>query len=675
MKTILKLAVCVLVMQSSFAQTTLTDYFIVNKQRIEIEISKPENKYVIKLSKGDVDKNFNLGGAVGSFFDFKKQFRNIIYEELLEFSLDESENKIDKNALEKIDEKAESVYYSFANNLRVLDNLDYQPNTGILKVNDRIPIYLEENHFVELKKVYEDEVKKVFKAKIQRIDNLIKAKPIGYLDTLLVLTAETKVQEFNLNNLSVAEIEKENSKLAAKISELLSTKDTVAYKALENLYVATLFSQYIPSNIDKMVFTYLVIDNVDFEFSKGFLEVIKVSGHLDCDSDNLLYNCNLIPDFLKKEAGLILTNKYGIGFTSRKNYKTLANVSLSLNQVNKKFKKENFETLTRDTEIYNSKLKNKMFILMDDLINYDFYTNKLTRDFSPMDQKVNVEGGASLTLKKEETRKILEVEVFSDFQGFDAESPNGLIQMELSKHFNLNTRRFDGWRGLNWVFGGYGFFQYIEVAGGITKIEDKERRLNPERIDNEQLSQDSVLVFNSKRYSTPIDLLHYSNWNIGSDINVLLVDSPDLKYQFHINAGVRFGKTAIQDSIKQIGSNNLKPLEYSVSYWTFYPEVKMHLLPEERYGFYAMWRPKYVHLISDKLEFKSVANPITGDRRGMSNWVSEFEFKGYVDVGSKGQIFARWRLNHEMGYSANNFSQIQLGYSFYIFGRNEANAQ
>ncbi|RAJ16377.1 hypothetical protein [Olleya aquimaris] len=669
MKTILQFALCLLIVQFSYAQTTLTDYFIINQDRIEVEISKSDGKYKIKLSKGEKEEEFNIGSTVGSFFDFKKQFRNLVYVGLLEKSMTESDDDYDADALKRIDQEAESIYYSFANNLRVLDNLDYKPNTGILKVNDRIPVYLDSDDFKELIKEYKNEASLKFQEKVKQIDFLIKIKPQNYQDSIIKIAQEIRIDKYQLIADDNLEEEEKYIKFNEYTSSLLQNNET--YKALKDKYLSNLFPQYIPEKND-VVLTFLVIDNVEFEFSKGFLEIIKVIGHLDCDADNNSYNCNLIPSFLKNNAKMIFTNLYGIGFTSRENYKKLLNVGLRLNQVDKQFKVGDFDRLTRDNEIYNANLKSRIKIFMDDLINYDFYPNKLTRDFSPMDQKASVNGGDKLTLTKEESRKILEMEVYSDFQGFDAESPNGLIQMELSKHFNINTERKDAYRYLNWLFSGYGLFQYIEASGGITKIEDKERRLHPERIDNEITLEDNTVVLDAKRYTTPIDLLNYRTWNVGQNINFILIDNPDLKHQFHINGGLKFNRTAIQDSIKSIGSDNLKPTEYSVSYWTFYPEIKMHLLPEERYGFYAMWRPKYVHLISDKLEFKSKANPVDGYRRKISNWVNEFEFKGYVDVGNKGQIFLRWRLNHEMGYSANNYSQIQLGYSFFIFGKNES---
>ncbi len=678
MKTILKIVLFLFAFQLTYAQTNLTDYFVVGKERIEIEITKTDNKYKIKLSKvGSEDpEEFTIGSSVGSFFDFKKQFRTKV-SKLLGLSTTTEDKKDNSDSLLRIDQEAESIYYSFANNLRVLDNLDFKPKTGVLKVSKTIPVYLNKiiieslitkKGVKEIEKDFINKAKKEFESKLIDIDNLIKKGYSANINKIIELSKHICLSQYQTINTSSDDIATKEARAKAKTISLLS-KDAEFDKA-EKKYIKA----YLKKRLDtksKAPFTYFVVDEVEFEFSKGFLEVIKVQGYFNCDDKNKKkYNCELIPSFLKNKSSILFSNKYGIGFTSRENYKRLDNVSLYINQSDKDYSVDtDIVTLGKELKVYRDKLKDKLFIKMDDLINYNYSVNKLTRDFSPMDQKITVTGGDKLTLTKEETRKILEVEVFSDFEGFDADAPNGLIQFELSKHFNINTRRHDT-KVFDWLFGGYGWIQYSEIEGGITKIEDKQRRLNPERIDTEVTLVDNSIVIDSKRYTNPVDLLNFRTWFIGQDTNFLLIDNPDLKHQFHINGGFRFNRTAIQDSIKTVGSDSLKPEEYSVSFWTFYPEVKMHLLPEERYGVYAMWRPKFVYLTSDKIDFKSTANPVTGFRRKVSNWVNEFEFKGYVDVGEKGQLFLRWRLNHEMGYSANNFSQIQLGYSFFILGRN-----
>ena len=653
-------------LQFASSQNALTDYFLVSNERIEITIAKDEGKYVLTLTKGgDAPKTINLGNNVGDFFEFKKQFIQKVYTELL--NLPTPVTPSSANAYERVSDKAESLYFSFANNLRVLDNLDDKPKSGELGVNKRVPVYMDTSHMKELRAIYKEESsKKIF-------DKLV-------FETIGEISAATKLKEipeFAIKTFpkvkSVVDDPRKSKTEADRITEIQDIVKNIdvnsqSYKDLQSAYIEDYFKeQYNPNNSDIVAFTYFKVQDVSFEFSKGFLEVIKVTGTFKC-TDKDKYNCKLLPSFLKYNSTLLFTNKFGIGFSSRDNYKKFDNISLFLNASDKKYDVKDFDNINVDHKVYNSILKGNMFLKMDDLINYNFEVNRLTRDFSPKDQKVVVEGGEKVTLTKEETRKILEVEVFSDFEGFDTDAPNGLIQTELTKHFNVNTVRGDldipGFRGI-------GGLQYIEISGAITKVEEKERRFQPERVDTQLQDFNGNPVLSSQRFATPIDLISYRNWNIGTDINVLFFDNPDWKYQLHINGGLRFNRTAIQDSISSLNSSDVTAEEYSISFWNFYGEAKLHLLPEERYGFYAMWRPNYIHLASDRLDFKGPADVVTGHRRHLSNWVNEFEFKGYVDVGSNGQLFLRWRLFHEMGYSANNFNQIQLGFSFYLLGRNK----
>lgn len=218
--------------------------------------------------------------------------------------------------------------------------------------------------------------------------------------------------------------------------------------------------------------------------------------------------------------------------------------------------------------------------------------------------------------------------------------------------------------------------EYLKLNGSITKIEDNNRFLLPYMQDEQATSYTGVPILINKRYTTPIDVLNHQTSNIGVSANIVFLDMPSIKSQLHINSGFRFAQTKVQDSIRTLNPDltiNSKVKEYSLPYWQFYPEVIWHILPETRYGFYATWRPKYLYSIAEDIEFKGLLNQQTGIRReNISNWINEYELLGYLFVNEEkqnGKLFVRWRLNSEMGYSKNNFSQFQVGYSFYILGR------
>lgn len=415
------------------------------------------------------------------------------------------------------------------------------------------------------------------------------------------------------------------------------------------------------------------ITNVNFVFQNGFIQDAVVDGKIIVDASytgprDAAFD---VHDFLK--ANIKFTNRYGIGFSSKSNFRNLFRINLYPNQ------KESIENTFqykkskgKDQNIFDL---NELHIQLGEVIQaYDFRNDLYTTDYSPANVKVTLEGGKSVTLYKDKTYKILEARVFSDFLGFNADKPNGLVQLELEKQFNFNTTRY---KFLTYrLRAGIGYLEYLKLSGGICKIEDNNRFLVPEMQDEQVTSFTGAPLLLNKRYTTPVAVLNHQTNNIGVTANAMFLDMPSIKSQLHINGGFRFAQTKVQDSIRTLNADltiNSKVKEYSLPYWQFYPEVIWHILPETRYGFYASWRPKYFHSIAENIEYKGMLNEQTGIRRdNISSWVNEFELLGYLYTNEEkqnGKLFVRWRLNSEMGYSKNNFSQFQVGYSFYVLGR------
>lgn len=425
------------------------------------------------------------------------------------------------------------------------------------------------------------------------------------------------------------------------------------------------------------------IDNVQIVFQNGFIQDVIVDGTIVPDNSSKKLDNLIVDEFLG--AKLRFTNYYGIGFSSKKNIRNLDGVNLYPNNTNSTDKEFSFKKKysnkknEEETVIVNLYKENEIHIKLGEVIeSYGFRNDVYTTDYSPANAKVTIEGGKSTTLYKDKTYKILEARVFSDFLGFDSDKPNGLIQVEVEKQFNFNTTRY---KFLTYrIRAGIGYVEYLKLSGGLTKIEDNKRVLIPDMQDELATSFSGTPILINKRYTTPVDVLNHQMWNIGVTANIFLIDLPLIKSQLHINAGFKFAQTKVQDSLRTINpdltiSSTLK--EYNLNYWVFHPEVTWHILPETRYGFFASWRPKYFNSVSDGIEFSGLRDPLTGNRREkISNWINEFELLGYLYVNEEkqnGKLFVRWRLNSEMGYSKNNFSQFQVGYSFFILGRGKQN--
>jgi len=377
----------------------------------------------------------------------------------------------------------------------------------------------------------------------------------------------------------------------------------------------------------------IVISDIEIEFYEGYIETIKVNG-------------------VGGGKNYRFENQLGTGFSARSNYSRLNNVRL-------------FD------------FKEGKFILLGELLDYDYKVKPQTRDFSPGNQVLYSYGGQKVELRKEETSKLIEAIVYSDFIGIDKDKPNGLIQIECAKRLNLNPNRLQAHSRIEWLFTGFGFFQFIRPAVTISKIEQNNRFLHATTNDSiyeKYEGSDTSYTLKTQLVSTPIEVSNYQNLSLGLDLNILFLDNPDMKFNFFLNGGFRYGRTAIRDSLRTLNTQNIientgLTNEYGVNYFTFYPEAVLQFLPEERFSFSILYRLQYFSsaftepvLISynKEGEFESKTSKL----------ISTFEIMAYVKTGENGKIFGRWRFNGQWTNVNENYQQIQVGYSFYILKKN-----
>lgn len=501
----------------------------------------------------------------------------------------------------------------------------------------------------------------------------------------LDITVFKKVIYQKLNELKGSDtFDSSNSESESKINETfytvvanIDTIDDLNYSPIAGtLKIGEEINLYQDSNqkSKKLNGIKFQISNVQIVFQQGFIQDVIVDGKIVLDKSAPLDDLINLEEFVGAE--LKFTNYYGIGFSSKKNIGNLNRINLYTNQ--KKNTNLNF-LYKKNKEWVNIYEKHEIHIKLGEVIDsYDFKNDLYTTDYSPANIKVAIEGGKSTTLYKDKTYKILEARVFSDFLGFNSENPNGLLQFEVEKQFNFNTTRY---KFLTYrIRAGIGFMEYLKLSGGVTKIEDNNRYLIPEMQDEEVVNPAGNTVLVNNRFTTPVDVVNHQSWNVGISNNIILLDMPLIKSQLHINGAFKFAQTKVQDSLRTLNPDltiTSKSKEYNLNYWLFYPEVTWHVLPETRYGFYGTWRPKYFYSLTDGIQYKGPLDPLTDIRRDeISNWINEFELLGYLYVNEEkqnGKLFVRWRLNSEMGFSKNNFSQFQVGYSFFILGRGKQN--
>ncbi|WP_025665642.1 hypothetical protein [Aquimarina megaterium] len=376
---------------------------------------------------------------------------------------------------------------------------------------------------------------------------------------------------------------------------------------------------------------------VEISFFGGFIEKIQVNGSLG--EENYSFN-----------------NKYSIGISSTKNIQQLSDYVLYSNE---KIYRDTSDTnaiklLHEDQYQYEKTEKKSLFIQVDDVIRYIKKVDVNANDISPVPQTIVLDKSKKESkLYREESSKLFEAVAYTDLIGlFDEESPNGLVQLEVKKRFNLNTRRYDR----PWYYGiippfllfeGAGVFQNADVFFQYSKIEENNKFLLPQTVGSET-------------FYTPISLLQYRNFAVGGILNLMTFENQNSKINMFFNAGALYGRTGVKlDAADEEGVfyNNLEiPFEASIQ-----------LLPEKRVSFSFTDRLSWFETFSEDIAIRSIENSEVVSK---NRWLNSFNIDLLVDISTTGKLFLRYKLIHELDNINNNFSQLQFGYSFYILKNN-----
>lgn len=381
------------------------------------------------------------------------------------------------------------------------------------------------------------------------------------------------------------------------------------------------------------------VSHVQYQFEKGYLEKIQV--YIESPQTGNLE---------------IFENSYPIGFSSISNYRNFTSTRL--------FRRSSkFETDVKDN-----------YILLSDIIKlYENELNLATRDYSPGDTTITVFPGSNpiVRLTKQRSFYIIDGKTFTDVTGLSEDSPNGLVQVELSRRFNLWTHRYQVRSSNN-----YGFVNYVNAKVNFSKIENKLKGLP---LRNQLIVENNSIV--SPSYATNLDYLRYENLGITLDVNTFLFDAPDFKYTLFIDAGIHYGHTPIIDSIYEISqgvasTTSQEPNSLDAHNFTFFPRVKVQLFAERRYGLSLSYQANYTWLFTNN-RFKQVVsysgkgqdlNSLSTNQ--MAHWSHMIEASFYVDVNpasSTGKIFTTARFFFQQGDVNTFYPQILLGYAFNIF--------
>jgi hypothetical protein len=446
---------------------------------------------------------------------------------------------------------------------------------------------------------------------------------------------------------------------------------------------------YVSANSSDSNFT---IQSIQIQFQDDFIENIKIFGKIR--GNNHLFR---------------FENIYPIGFSTKRDFRNLIETKL----------------LEKSDYINYS----NMYLKLGEVLSYSQNLANDNKDYSPANQVLTInaisDSVKEVSLYKDQTSKILELQVFSDLKGADNNNPNGLIQLELNKKLNFFSQRYNAtWKILPWHWGNgktyenkanFGLFNYITPQFSIDKIENNQKRLILNHIDTLSLAADTskALV-----YASTINLMRHQIYSVGMDLSWLLFDIPNIKSTINIGTGFHFGRTALQDTLRtrtKIDSlhyifqaaptNNVQ--QYGINTFQWGPYITWQIFPDSRFGVSATQRftwfkalsnnfvqvrdsAQYLKFIARTLKdqvktttypyydyssnnwfIKNIAKPFSL----FTNCIASTEIFAYFSPNSDGsnKLFFRYRINWDLANAKENFHQVQVGFSTYLTATKEYN--
>ncbi len=368
---------------------------------------------------------------------------------------------------------------------------------------------------------------------------------------------------------------------------------------------------------------------------------------------------------------LTFNNKYSIGISSTKNIRQLANYRLFSDELYSKAEissmKERQEIESKNQEV--GKKGKSLRVNVSDVIRYVKKVDVNANDVSPVPQLLILDDNQKQSkLYREESSKLFEAVVYTDFLGlFDEDNPNGIVQTEINKRFNLNTKRTDTkWYHKLFLFPllseGIGTLQSFEASFQYSKIESDSKFVTPNSFDILDVNDQVTETIN---YYSPINLYQRRNFSIGGNLNLVALENQNAKLNIYLNSGFLFGRTGLknnEEDVEGFYTNNLEiPLE-----------LQFHILPEKRVSFALSDKLSWFETFDAEINLQSIEDGLLNSK---NRWLNSFNIDFNVDISSTGRLFLRYKLTHELDNINNNFSRLQFGYSFFLLKSNGVKKQ
>ncbi|ACT96458.1 hypothetical protein [Dyadobacter fermentans] len=349
-----------------------------------------------------------------------------------------------------------------------------------------------------------------------------------------------------------------------------------------------------------------------------------------------------IPDATGNLA--IYENIYAIGFSSVKNFMRFSRTRL-------------YARLSPDKFVY----------LSDVFANYENFLENYTRDYCPADTTINdfKPSDGFMSLQRDTFKNLFDTKVYTDFEGIDPGKPNGLIQFEVSRRFNIKTSRIQVRNSRSDI----GWLTYFNAFGSLNKIEKDKRVLE---LRNEDVVRNNQVI--SPYYATALDIRRYQNFALGGELNLFLFDWPDGKMTSYLDIGATYGHTPLVQRPLNVADPSARRDSISLSGHssTVYPKISVELLSEKRIGFVLSFQFNRTVLFSNN-NFKPITSYAKSDLTSRviepsarNSHMVECYIRAMPTSNRDGQFFFRARYFIQQRDRNTFFAQFQFGYSYNI---------
>ena len=397
--------------------------------------------------------------------------------------------------------------------------------------------------------------------------------------------------------------------------------------AFDELVKKNLFKP-IDSLCEKGVGNFVVHD-LQLEFRNGFMGRVIAKGQYHYKG-------------MSKE--LVFQNEYSIGFSSLKNFSKLSDIRLSA---------DNHKHCKITLGGQNGIIENVIPHVVAE-----------RRDYGPANKvyrfgEADINSSKKHVLHKTAVKSLFDFRIYSDALGItNPTSPNGLVQVELSKRMNINTSRFD--IPLN---GGVGLANHLTPYFHLAKLENNLRSL-----PITDLSTDEP-------YVTITQLHQFKNFEVGIDLNVLTLEYQDVKLELELDFITSFAQNTILPNVDITNILTTDASDEFVTTLNLYNvggEVSANFLMEENYGFSMSFKLINTSM-ANHIEVKGIANGeedidalrLKTTPSGKNNQKNAVlitpELEVWVKMNKAGKFFARYQYNYASRHPQWNYAFLQFG--------------